>query len=69
MKLRQQITLLHHSMQKVTEFLKRIHMNIKETFFITFRSNKYFLLIKNDIFEMFIVYVIRFKDEILLRFQ
>ena len=56
-------------MQKATEFLKRIYVNIKKALFITFRSNKYFLLIKDDAFEMFFVYIMKFKDEILSRFQ
>ena len=69
MKSKQQITLLRHSMQKATKFLKRIHVNIKKSLFIIFRSNKYFLLIKNDAFKIFFVYVIKFKDEISSRFQ
>ena len=56
-------------MQKATEFLKKIHMNITEALSITYRSNRYFLLIKDNAFEMFFVYVMRFKDEILSRFQ
>ena len=69
MKSKQQVTFSRHSMQKATEFLERIHVNIEKSLFIIFRSNRYFLLIKDDAFEMFFVYVMRFKDEILSRFQ
>ena len=68
MKTKQQIMSSRHSIKKTTEFLKRIHVNIKKTFSITFKSNKYFLLIKNETFEMFFVYVMKIKDEILSRF-
>ena len=56
-------------MKKVTEFLKRIHVNIRKSLFITFKSNKYFLLIKNKAFEIFFVYTMKIKDEILSRLQ
>ena len=44
-------------------------MNIEKLLFITFKSNKYFLLIKNEAFEMFFVYIIKIKNEILSRLQ
>ena len=56
-------------MKKATKFLKRIHVNIKRSLPITFRSNKYFLLIKDEAFEMFFVYTMKIKDEILPRLQ
>ncbi len=34
---------------------------------MTFRSNRYFLLIKNDAFDMFFIYVMKAKDKILPR--
>ena len=69
MKLKQQITSSRHLMQKATEFSKRIHVNIKESLSIIFKNDRYFLLIKDDVFEIFFVYVMRSKDEILSRFQ
>ena len=69
MKLKQQATPLRCSMKKTIKFLKKVHINIKESISITFRSNKYCLLIKDKIFKMFFVYVIKIKDEILSRFQ
>ena len=68
-KSKQQITSSRRLMKKATKFLKKIHMNIKKSFSIMFRNNKYFLLIKNETFEMFFVYVMKIKDEILSRFQ
>ena len=68
-KLKQQVTLSRRSMKKVTKFLKKIHVNIKKSLSITFKNNKYFLLIKNETFEMFFVYVMKIKDEILSRLQ
>ena len=69
MKLKQQITSSRRLMKKITKFLKKIYVNIKESFSNTFRNNKYFLLIKNKTFEMFFVYVMKIKDEILSCFQ
>ena len=69
MKSKQQITSSRRSMKKATKFLKKIYVNIKGLLFITFKNNKYFLLIKNKTFEMFFVYVMRIKNEILLHLQ
>ena len=52
-------------MLKATAFLDRIHVDIGDLLPATFRSNRYFLLIKNDAFDMFFIYVIRTKDKIL----
>lgn len=51
-------------MSKATAFLDRIHVDIGGPLPATFRSNRYFLLIKDDAFGMFFVYIMRTKDEI-----
>ena len=56
-------------MKKAIEFLKKIHINIEEFLSITFKNNKYFLLIKDKAFKMFFIYMIKIKDEILLCLQ
>jgi len=52
-------------MSKAIAFLDRIHVDIEGSLFATFRSNRYFLLIKNDVSNIFFVYVIRAKNKIL----
>ena len=52
-------------MRKATRFLDRIHVDIGEGLPVTFRGNKYFLLIKDDATGMFFVYLMKTKDEIL----
>ena len=51
-------------MFKATVFLKRIHIDIEGPLSITYRGKRYFLLIKNDVSEMFFVYTMKTKDEI-----
>ena len=53
------------SLRKTTRFLNRIHVDIDEDFSVTFLDNKYFLLIKNDVKNIFFVYLIKIKDEII----
>ena len=56
-------------MRKATRFLNRIHVDIGEDLPVTFRGNKYFLLIKNDATDMFFVYLMKTKDEIMKQLQ
>ena len=51
--------------KNITKLLSRIYIDIDEDFSITFRENKYFLLIKDYAIDMFIVYLMKTKDEIL----
>jgi len=54
-------------MSKAIAFFDRVYINIKELLSITFRNNRYFLLIKNNAFNMFFIYVIKTKDKIFSR--
>jgi len=65
LKAKQQLESSRRSMSKAIAFLDRIHVDIEGSLLATFRSNRYFLLIKNDVFNMFFVYVIRTKNKIL----
>jgi len=56
-------------MLKAIVFFDRIYVNIKDLLFIISRSNRYLLLIKNNVFNMFFVYIIKTKNKILLRLQ
>jgi len=53
-------------MLKAIIFFDRVHVNIESLLFIIFRNNCYFLLIKNNVFDIFFVYVIKTKNKILL---
>ncbi len=69
LKAKQQLESSRRSMSKAIAFLDRIHVNIKDLLLVTFRSNRYFLLIKNDVFNMFFIYVIKTKNKILLHLK
>ena len=65
LKEKQEASVFHISMRKITRFLNRIYVDIDEDFSITFCDNRYFLLIKDDAIDMFFAYLIKTKDEIL----
>ena len=69
LKEKQKVSMSRISMRKITKFLNRIHVDIDEDLSITFRDNKYFLLIKNDATNMFFVYLMKTKDKILKQIQ
>ena len=64
LKAKQQSESTRHLMSKTTEFLNEIHVNIEDSLFLTFRDHRFFLLIKNDVFDMFFVYVLKTKEKI-----
>ena len=69
LKQKQEPSVFRISMRKITKFLNRIHVDIDENLSITFCDNKYSLLIQNDAIDMFFVYLIKTKDEILKQLQ
>ena len=64
-KKKQEVSIFRISIKKITKFLNRIHVDIDENFSITFHDNKYFLLIKDNVINMFFVYLMKTKNEIL----
>ena len=69
LKEKQEASVSRIPMRKTTRFLNRIHVDIDEGFSVTFRGNKYFLLIKDDVTNMFFVYLMKTKDEIMKQLQ
>ena len=69
LKAKQQSESTRHLMSKTTEFLNEIHVNIEDSLFLTFRDHRFFLLIKNDVFDMFFVYVLKTKEKIIARLK
>ena len=67
LKTKQQLEFFKHFMSKAIALFDRVYINIKELLSITFRNNRYFLLIKNNAFNMFFIYVIKTKDKIFSR--
>ena len=65
LKEKQEAFVFRISMKKITKFLNRIHVDIDEDLLVTFRDNRYFLLIKDDTIDMLFVYLMKTKDEIL----
>jgi len=51
-------------MSKAIAFFDQVYVDIKELLFITFCNNRYFLLIKNNVFDIFFIYVIKIKNKI-----
>ena len=65
LKEKQEASVSRISMRKITKFLNRIHVNIEKNLSVTFRDNRYFLLIQDNAIDMFFVYLMKTKDEIL----
>ena len=69
LKAKQQSESTRHLMSKTTEFLNEIHVNIEDSLSLTFRDHRFFLLIKNDVFDMFFVYILKTKEKIFARLK
>ena len=50
-------------MTKSIELFNKTQVNIKDSLAKIFRANPFFVLIKNDVFDMFFVYSLKSKDE------
>lgn len=57
-----EISMFCKFMKKTDEFLNKIHVDIEKNLFLIFKKNRYFLLIKNDISNMFFVPFMKTKN-------
>ena len=69
MKEKQQAESTRHLMTKSIESFNKIQVNIEDSLSRIFRANRFFALIKNDVFDMFFVYSLRSKDELYSRLK
>ena len=56
-------------MTKSIESVNKIQVNIEDSFSKIFRANRFFVLIKNDVFDIFFVYSLKSKDKLYLRLK
>ena len=64
MKKRQQIEISRIFVFKSTIFLKKINVDIKDSFSITAKNNKIFVFIKNYVTNLMFWYICKFKFEL-----
>ena len=69
MKEKQQAESTRHLMTKSIESFNKIQVNIEDSLSRIFRANRFFALIKNDVFDIFFVYSLKSKDELYSRLK
>ena len=69
MKEKQQAASTRHFITKSIESFNKIQVNIEDFLSRIFRANRFFALIKNDVFDIFFVYSLKSKDELYSRLK